>query len=226
MTRFSCLRRKFFNCAAIFAQALVFLWIISSLCAIPAQENLPLLTDVNAIKRLSETQSRRGYPVRLRGFISYYNFELPGFYLQDNFGGILVELQKPDPSIKAGQFVELEGTSASGSYLPIVTKARYKLSGIQKPLPSNTISLSRLNPVLDDGRWMQLKGIVHNTYQTGPFTVLEVYEGKNKVQIRIDDYSQSYASNLIDATIQAQGVLSVIADAARQPIRFELRIPR
>jgi PAS domain S-box-containing protein len=207
------------------ARSLVFLWIIGSLSAAAAQESLPRLTSIAAIKRLSEAESRKGYPVQLRGVISYYDSDLHGFYLQDDLGGIFVELQKHDPSIKAGKFIEVEGTSASGSYLPIVAKTRYKFLGIENPLPAIKISLSKLNPFRDDGRWMQLEGIVHNTYQEGVFTVLEVYEGKHKVQIRIRDYSHSAAGNLIDSTIQTQGVLAVIADSARQPLRLELRIP-
>jgi PAS domain S-box-containing protein len=212
------------------AIALVYLipsiWGCSALSAAQANLRLPILTDVASVRMLTDSQAQQGYPVRLRGLITYYDPDLPVLYIQNVTGGIRVELGKQDPALKAGQWVEVQGISAIGSFLPVISKATVrdlKANG----LPSiHKNSISNLDARRDDSQWMQFEGIVQNAYQEGFYTVLEVYEQKHKIQIRIRSFSQTSESNLIDAKIQVRGVLAVITDSAHLPIGLDLWVPK
>ncbi len=175
---------------------------------------------------LSDGAAKFGYPVRLQGMVTYYDPDSPILYLQDASSGIYVELERQDYSLQAGQWIELEGVSAPGNFLPAITKAHIRKIASRDPLPVRKVSLNQLDIRRDDSQWIQLEGIVQNSYQEGQYTVLETYEGKHRFQIRIRNLSQTAASNLIDAAIQVQGVLAVITDSAHQPIGLELWVSR
>jgi PAS domain S-box-containing protein len=209
-----------------FAPLVACLWLIGNSDFAFAQEKLPLLTRAEAVRSLSPNQAQLRYPVRLQGFVTYYDPDLPSLYIQDDSSGIYVELEQQHESLTAGQLVEVSGISAPGGILPIVTKARLKLLYKEGYPPTRKVSMSQLDMRRDDGHWMQTEGIVHNAYQEGKYSILEVYEGKNRIQIRIREFSQTAASSLIDAKIQIQGVLAVTTDSAQKPIGFELRVPK
>jgi PAS domain S-box-containing protein len=207
---------------------LVFLLYISVWLSHPvlsSDGDLPQLTKTSAVKQLSLSAAKLGYPVRLQGHVTYYDTDWRILYIQDAHDGINVELAQQNNAIKNGQWVEVEGISAPGNFLPIVSKARVKILG-QKPHPSaRLISLTQLDAHKADGQYIQLKCIVHNAYREAQHTVLEAYDGKEKIRIRIRGFSQAAANNLIDAHIQTEGVLGVIADSARQPIGLDLWVP-
>jgi PAS domain S-box-containing protein len=221
---------KFCNCRSaypVFIVLLLALWGMACNNSIAlAQASRPFLTKAEAVRMLTDNSAKLGYSVRLQGIVTYYDPDWPILYIQDSSGGIYVELEKQDPSLSPGQWIEVEGITAPGSFLPVVSKARVKLLGSKVPLPIRKASLAQLDIRRDDGQWMQLEGIVHNTYQEGKYTVLETYEGKHKVQIRIRELSQTAAGNLIDAVIQVRGVLAVIADSAHKPIGLDLWVSK
>jgi PAS domain S-box-containing protein len=191
-----------------------------------AQEKQNLLTSAEAVRQLPADKARLNYPVRIQGIVTYYDPDWPLLYVQDRSGGILVELTQQDKTLKFGQSVEVTGISAAGSMLPIVAKADFRLLGTGGLPALRKTSLSTLDIKRDDGQWVQTEGIVHNAYQEGSYSILEIYAGKNKIQIRIRDLYQDSATSLIDARIRVQGVLAVTADAALRPIGFELRVPK
>lgn len=209
------------SCISLFIAGL---WLVGIADPSFAQEKFPLLTRAESVRRLSMTQALRRYPVRLQGFVTYYDPDLRLLYIQDESSGIHVELAQHDISLAPGQLVEISGISAPGGLLPIVTKAHLKLLNRKGFPPTRQVPVSRLNIWRDDSHWLQIEGIVHNAYQEGEYSILEVYEGTNKVQIRIRQLSQTTAGNMIDAKIQAQGVLAVTTDSAHKPIGFVLRV--
>jgi PAS domain S-box-containing protein len=193
----------------------------------PARGKQSLLTTADSVRRLAVDQAQLGNPIRIQGIVTYYDPDWPILYINDESGGIYVELAQPDRSLKFGQKVEIVGISAQGSILPIVEKAHIKSLGSSGLPPLRKVSLATLNVKRDDSQWMQIEGIVHNAYQEGQYSILEVYDGKIKIQIRIRElFNKISADGLIDAKVRIQGVLAVTTDSALKPIGFELRVPR
>ena len=79
-----------------------------------AAQALPTLTRVEEFGKLSQEELKRGYPVRLRGVITYYDPSWNSLFIQDETGGLYVAPQGLPESLHAGQLVELEGASGPG----------------------------------------------------------------------------------------------------------------
>ncbi|MGA2616076.1 MAG: sensor histidine kinase [Thermoguttaceae bacterium] len=83
--------------------------------------NLPTLTTVAAIRQLTAEEARRGYPVRIRGVIT---FKVPSLlYVQDETGGIYVDPDNTPPSTKRlppGTLLEVEGVTTFLRFSPTV----------------------------------------------------------------------------------------------------------
>ena len=192
----------------------------------PSEQHLPLLVQAAAVKALSPAEAARGYPVRLRGLVRYHNPELGVLNLQDPSGGVFIELKDPAPAPEPGDWVEIEGRSAPGTYPALVRWTRIGAAPPEPLPPARRLSLSRLDPALEAGEWMELEGIVHNAYQEGTYTILEVYEGKQKAFLRLRDSARNAAGQLVDSIIRVQGVLAVSTDSAGRPVRLELWVPK
>jgi hypothetical protein len=67
-----------------FAPLVACLWLIGNSDFAFAQEKLPLLTRAEAVRSLSPNQAQLRYPVRLQGFVTYYDPDLPSLYIQDD----------------------------------------------------------------------------------------------------------------------------------------------
>jgi hypothetical protein len=69
------------------------------------------LTQVDVLGKLSPAQAEQGYPVRLRGIVTYYDPEWKVLFFQDSTGGIYIDPQGQVFDVRAGQMVEIEGIS-------------------------------------------------------------------------------------------------------------------
>ena len=77
-------------------------------------QGLPLLTSVRQVRELCPEQADRGYPVRLRGVLTFNDWYVS--FVQDAGGGIYV--RNFDLTEPAG--TEVEGFSAQGRSLQII----------------------------------------------------------------------------------------------------------
>src|SRR6266480_1565504 len=94
----------------------------------PPYEKLTLLTRVAQVRQLKHDEAELGYPVRLRGVVTYYDRDAEIFFIQDSTAGIFVNSSgmtfSPQPNqmtdilvgpleakfrLQAGQLVEIEG---------------------------------------------------------------------------------------------------------------------
>jgi len=124
---------------------------------------LPTLTSVRQVRELSQDAAARGYPVRLRGVLTFHDWELS--FLQDATGGLYFRNNNPD--FRAGTEVEVEGFTARGRTLPIVTgqglnggQAEIRPLGPgQWPQPMKVTATS-LDEDVYDAQWVSVSGKV------------------------------------------------------------------
>src|SRR5215471_10399757 len=79
-----------------------------------AQEpNLPLLTTASQVKQLTSEQAERHYPVRIRGIITFVAEPIEQLFIQDESGGIFVEIHGDYGfQMRPGQVLEIHGVSS------------------------------------------------------------------------------------------------------------------
>ena len=69
-----------------------------------------VLTQAAEIRGMSVAEAKRGYPVKLRGVITYYNPYNTNLVVQDDSAGIYVRVGNSQvPTLEAGQLIDLDG---------------------------------------------------------------------------------------------------------------------
>ena len=196
-----------------------------SLVTVPARgrpqnpSSLPVLTTAEQIRELSPDQARRGYPVRIRGVVTYCDPLNGAYFVQDSTAGIFVNDLKAGFQFKPGQLLEVEGVSEDPDFAPQIGKPRYRVLG-QTDLPhAKRVSLDTLESTGDDSQWVELEGVVHDASSTPgqraglttPNAVsLELAAGGGHVTVTVLDAANLRASRLIDATVRVRGVATTI----------------
>lgn len=133
-----------------------------TLYPLSASPALPLLTQADQINRLTLAQARAGYPVDIRGVVTYADVQLGHIFLQDRTAGTFVYFQPTgrEPPLLAGQTIEVTGTTTPGDFSPCIKDGRYIITGtarlpIPKRLPFDQLLTGRWACY-----WTELEGIV------------------------------------------------------------------
>ncbi|MFZ2640570.1 MAG: sensor histidine kinase [Verrucomicrobiia bacterium] len=148
-----------------------------------AVPTLSVLTNVVQVKRLSQREAERHHPVRLRGVVTYFewnpDWQLFTANLQDETGGISFSPGQSAADalkLKPGQRIEIEGVSAQGPFAPEVrgpgkfgSPVRAKVLGTAPdPEPQVLTPEEMANPFNQD-EWIEVKGVVRRvTARAGP----------------------------------------------------------
>lgn len=186
---------------------------------------LPLLTTVAQVHRLSEREARRGYPLRLRAVVTFYNPIGQNLVLQDGTDGIRVSVgENPIPALRAGQLVELTGFSGPGDFAPVVVDPRIRVlseSTMPEPLrlPVDDFMVS-----VPDSRWIEIEGTVHS---------IRVFRGRTWVGLRSGAHrffaELAHATkpplSLLYSRVRVQGVFAARFNLKRQFVGMSMRIP-
>src|SRR6266702_1487179 len=103
-------------------------WLAAGQVLPPIGQALPVLSSAEQVRQLSEEDTKKGYPVRLRAVVTYSDRE--GFlcFVQDSTAGIFV-VPEEFPNVHEGQLVEVVGVAAPGAYAPEVDHARVSVVG-------------------------------------------------------------------------------------------------
>ena len=90
---------------------------------------LPTLTSVRQARSVPPEQAAAGYPVRLRGVVTFCDGKSDlGMFLQDDTAGIYIKLG-PGTNFEAGDEIEVIGTSGAGDFVPLVVAGTIKRVG-------------------------------------------------------------------------------------------------
>lgn len=183
------------------------------------------LTTAIQVKQLPQSEAEKGYPVRIRGVITYLNNTANIAFVQDGTGGSMFvprSEDRPHPSVlHRGQFVEVTGFTAPSSFTPFITgisnsAARVKrLPDAPLPPPRHLESDELGNPV-HDSTWVQLKGVVRaietaeEEFGPGHYEAI-VSTADDTIRAIIPAVSEQSATSLLGAVVTLRGVYDVIA---------------
>jgi hypothetical protein len=67
-----------------------------------APSDLPVLTSIEQVRRLTPEEARRSYPVHLKAVVTYFDPADPELFLQDSSGGIWVRWTPDMPKTAPG----------------------------------------------------------------------------------------------------------------------------
>ena len=176
-------------------------------------EELPLLTQIAQIRKLSAHEAGRKYPVKVRGVVTYR--EPNNIFIQDNSAGIYVRLENfmmDYPKIQLERLLEIEGVSDPGGFGPIIVAGKVTVLGKGAyPTPLRH-SWDFLMTGQDDGQWFELHGVVRKV--TPKAITLAIRGGL--ISANFLESSPLLTHTLINAVVRVRGVFMPIFNDRRQ----------
>lgn len=170
-------------------------------------------TNASDIHRLSREASALGYPVKLRGVVTYSDPQWSLLFIRDVSAGVFVTLAgRAYPT--NSELVEIVGHTEDGSFLPIVAGASWRhLGKAALPEPRRISQPERFASEIDC-QWSELVGVVRRVELNaeGNHVQLDLAEGGWRARVFLPapgGRAPFGVDELIDARVGAIGVLGV-----------------
>jgi signal transduction histidine kinase len=193
---------------------------------------LPVLTDISAIRALSQSEAARGYPVRIRGTVTHFDERRSnGLFVFDGEYGQFVQppasgsLSKWDP-IRIGDVVDITGRTIRGGFAPNVVPDDIRVAGHGGwPVPLHVTYASLLTG-RHDCEFVEITGVVRRAWlSTGPdphtmFADIALEDGT--VRAAFWDYKPGELERFIDARVRLRGNVGAIFGPTEQLIGVSL----
>ena len=206
---------------------------------------LSVLTNVVQVKRLSLKEAERHHPVRLRGVVTYFewnpDWQLYTAILQDETGGISFSPGRPGPDVlklKPGQQVEIEGVSAQGPFAPEVrgtaklgTAVRVKVLGTVPEPDAQSLTPEQMANPFNEDEWVEVKGVVRRvTTRAGPKATGRIMvdfstaSGTFRAIVPTQTVPVKAPINLVGAAVMVRGVFAGIYNEKRRIVGAHIMV--
>jgi PAS domain S-box-containing protein len=205
----------------------------------PGTGPLPTLTRAEQIRELSLQEANRGYPVRLRAVVTYFDQQqappdaagsLPGpptptMFVQDSSGGIFVNTSPVEVPPRVGDLIEIDGVSEQPDVAPQIGKPHWKIIG-HSPLPApHRPSFERMASGAEDSQWDEIAGTVRRVEERAGFLILEVAVNGGRLRAMVPDF-HAPPPELVDAEVRIDGACGALYNEKDQIIGVLLNVPR
>jgi PAS domain S-box-containing protein len=189
-------------------------------------KTLPILTRVEQIRRLSKEEAEEGYPVRLRGLITYFDREWGVTFFHDGAEGVYAHVADRLLDLQPGQLVILHGHSAPGDFAPIVAKPWFEVLSSGPLPPAQERLLSQLMAGEEDSQWIAVRGVVRSLANDAGRLRLELAAGTGRLQAIIPAWgTQPLPRHLVDSRVRLEGACGSLFNRNRQFLAPQLFIP-
>jgi len=193
-------------------------------------KQLPLLTTARQVHDLNPDQASLGYPVRLRGVVTFYDAYQEGhraLFIADSTGEVFVAPGfAPLLPLHTGSLVEVTGETDPGGFSPIVSHSTIRILPGSQPLPTAPeVTVSQLLSGGKDSDWVAVQGVVHSVEFDGMHVVLTVATPDGTISATTDKEDGANYSAMVDSDIVIQGINAPLVNARRQLTGVRLLFP-
>ncbi|HEX2523244.1 MAG TPA: hypothetical protein VHP35_14060, partial [Terriglobia bacterium] len=187
---------------------------------------LPLLTRVEQVSELTPREAKVGYPVHLQGVVTVSDRRPRLFYIQDETGGIYVDLhgRKSEPLL--GDRVEIFGTSNHMGTAPFVLNDRVKILGNAEFPEALPAPPTELVSGKHEGRLVELEGAVVSVRPYFDSHALALRVGDLTAQALLLGTSRLPTKLTVGTKIRVRGVSALQMDETTQAKSIQLYVSR
>jgi signal transduction histidine kinase len=197
-----------------------------------AQEEVPL-TPITGIRQLSSEEAAKGFPVRVRGVVTFSNKAVLTLFIHDGNAGLFVKQVWNDAKVwpEQGDQVEVTGVTNHGVFAPVITGLNdtspeiviLNKGELPPPRPVDALELAR--PDLDCD-WVTLEADVTEVMMEEDALVLECRAGSFDFHVLIEGPlpPESVPWDLAESRVRIRGVVATIFNSNRQMTRRFLRV--
>ena len=197
----------------------------------PQPGGLRVLTTAKEAHTLSLEEAQRGYPIHLRGVVTYYDPYIDvrhgAMFVRDNSGGIFVVAPTaPILSMRAGTLVDVTGVSGPGDYAPVVDQSKITVIG-QSRVPAEALraSFTQLSTGAEDAQWVEVEGIVRSVQPSDKNVTFELAMSDGTVSVTtVKEPAGDYA-RLVDARVRVHANAAPFFNRNRQLTGVRLFVP-
>lgn len=192
--------------------------------------SLPTLTSIEKIRSLKPKEAKRGYPVRLRALVTYFDPVSPDMFLQDATGAAWVQWSPGLAEPEMGSVVELQGVTTWGDFAPDIGHPRWTMVG-HAPMPiPRRVSFEQMISTAEDSLWVEVEGIVRQAeylHRTPTERVLwmDLAVPGGRIDAVIPWRGAPVPPGLVDARIRIHGVCGAEFSSKDQLIGVQLYVP-
>lgn len=192
---------------------------------------LRTLITARAVHSLPAPEAVRGYPVRLRAVVTYYDPYIDprhgALFVQDSTGGVFVAVPvRPILPLKPGSEVEVTGVTGPGDYASIVDGGHVVIEGPPHlPRRAPRVTLTQLLSGSVDCKWVEVEGRVHQVRFIKNRVALELATIQGPLTALSTRVAGANYDSFVDAKIMLRGVVAPVFDHRRQMVGVHIYFP-
>ncbi|MGA2436228.1 MAG: hypothetical protein ABSG25_13205, partial [Bryobacteraceae bacterium] len=194
---------------------------------VPAGASVGVITEIGALKNLTQEQARQHRPVRVRGVVTYFDMVAPNLFIQDGDRGTWVKWSSTAAKPIPGQVIEIDGVTSQDGFAPDVTELRHQVIGqAAMPEPMRP-SFEQMASTMEDSRWVEVEGIVRSVGLEeggGGRLRFNLTISGGQILAQTPDFV-SIPIELVDAKVRIQGVCGASFNARRQITGTVIHMP-
>ena len=185
----------------------------------------PTLLTAEQVRELTADQANRGYPVHLRAVITFIDYSVGDFFVQDSTAGIYVNENNKSLHFHPGDLLEINGVTEETDFAPQITKARYRVLGRAPLPPPRKLHLGDLLSTREDSQWVQLEGIVQDVEPDHDRVKLDLASEGRRLLVVLMDPAGLDRVHLIDTKVRIAGVCASTFNLNNQLVGVWLAVP-
>ncbi|MEJ2145249.1 MAG: PAS domain S-box protein [Acidobacteriota bacterium] len=190
-----------------------------------APKPMPVLTAVADIHRLSQGEAARGYPVRVRAVVTYFDPDWQLLFVQDSSGGVFVEHHHETWAFEVGQKIEIEGVSGRGGFAPTIVPSRIRTIGHTRMPPARPSTFEDLLNGQEDSLLVEVRGMVRSVALDGSRMRLDLATGRGRFRAIVPNMTNVTPPMLEDGVVRVQGVCGTIMNSNGQLTGIRIFVP-
>ena len=193
----------------------------------PAQERLPRLSSIPAIRALSQDEASRGYPVHVRATVTHVDELANGTVIIHD--GALGQFVFPPADgvavpawseLRRGDVVDIVGRTERGGFAPNIRPAAVHRVGRAAMPPAKQIPFAAMLTGRHDCDYVEVSGVIQRAWlssdgQVGTLFADVAYE-EGVVRAGFWDYTADDLSRFIDARVRLRGNVGTLFGSTEQ----------
>ena len=199
-------------------RALIVLWLVVRGLTLPTSAESLLISKAGIAHDLTPALSRDAR-VHLVGIITYYDPDNHAAFLQDETGGIFVNVDRPYP-MRQGEQVELDGRTDSSYRSEVATDPAIRVLGKGTKVSAPRTTYEILASGNKDCRLVSIRGKVRavdvGRHPNAPAGHMDIVVPGGEVEIYVQSPAGLDLASLLDAEVEVTGVAGGSFDAAWQ----------
>lgn len=177
--------------------------------------------------RVARQQGSQARAVHVRAVVTYYDSVAPNLFVQDETGGIWVDLRGlrvPPPQV--GDVLDIHAEVGKG-FSPYLAHPAWRMAGHSAAPRPIRLTYEQALTGTADAQWAEMEGVVRSFVQQveGSVLVIDVATPTGSFKVRIPDYRAGFPLRLVDAKVRFDGVLGAVFNRRNQLVAINLLVP-